>query len=170
MKTIITGLLAIVVMASGAFAGNTDTRANLITLFSDRHYAPDKEAIKNAGDDVQGTLKEMAGDESLLTFIRMRAVNALGFFSSEDVGEFLKATASASSTQVGIRSEAISALSNSQGDKSTKFIAGFLKDSDTLIRSSAANSLRRVGSDSARSALREASGTDGGTGTLRHLD
>lgn len=170
MKIIITGLLAIAVMASGALAGNADTRANLISLFSDRHYTPSEEAIKNAGDDVPGTLKEMAGDESLLTFIRMRAVNALGFFSSEDVGEFLKTTASSSVTQVGIRSEAITALSNSQGDNSTKFIAGFLKDNDTLIRNSAANSLKRVGSTSAKAALREVSRDDGGASTLKPLD
>ncbi|VAX24860.1 hypothetical protein MNBD_NITROSPINAE02-247 [hydrothermal vent metagenome] len=170
MKTIITGLLAITVMAASAFAGNPDTRANLISLFSDRHYTADEEAIKKAGEDVPGTLKEMAGDESLLTFIRMRAVNALGFFSNEDVGEFLQATASSSVTRVGIRSEAITALSNSQGDKSTKFIAGFLKDSDTLMRSSAANSLRRVGSPSAKAALRQVGGDDGGASTLKPLD
>ncbi|MBI5814597.1 MAG: HEAT repeat domain-containing protein [Nitrospinae bacterium] len=129
----------------------------LLALFSDRHYVADEQAIKNTGPDAAEALKQIAADPEVIIFKRVRAIDALGYFTDGKTTEYLKSAAvSTAEDQPSLRWGAIQALGRSQGDGATDFIAKTLKGSDQLTKQVSINTLRKIGSEKAARALREA--------------
>lgn len=164
--------VSVLLLCGNAYADTQTTRSNLMSLLSGYEYTPDESAIKNAGENVEQVLREIAGDKSVLIFRRIRAMHALGYFNSAETSQFLEKTLLNKKEHQAVRASAVYSFAKTAGESAVTSIAPLLTDNNLLTRTAAESTLRRLDTVEAREALSKARvGTElKKEGSIRALD
>ncbi|AKF08335.1 HEAT repeat domain-containing protein [Sandaracinus amylolyticus] len=127
------------------------TRADVIALLSGFESTPTLDAWRAMGPTTIPLLRATIDDARTPGFVRLRAVHALGAFTTSEVRTTLRRLLRRSEGLV-VR-EAVLALTTAFGAASEPDVAPLLSHSDTAVREAAIDALGRMGTAGARSRL-----------------
>ena len=121
-------------------------KAQVIELLEGRHWILDPDSFRLLGERTDIVLIEIAGDSSLINYLRFRALEALSLFPTENTAAFLEDAAEISFAPLARRGfEALKNGFYKTQPKRVKRLAGrLLKHNNAQVRISAARFIRSV--------------------------
>ncbi|VAX26171.1 hypothetical protein MNBD_NITROSPINAE02-1693 [hydrothermal vent metagenome] len=158
-KIILVAVVALIFISpSGARAGGIVMEyQNLVAVLSGYHNIPEAQYwARLEPESTRASLIKMANDSEVFTVIRARALFALEYYKNDEVSRLIRDVAKSDSIPY-MRSSAYGALVRSEGVRALDAFRDGLGDKDTMVRLSAARSLRQVGGARARAILERAS-------------
>ncbi len=141
---------------------------NLQSVLSGYHGMPEAD-YWNRLDPVstRESLMRMANDPKVFTIVRARALQAMAYYSNDDVTELLDRKAKGDKVAY-IRSAALQALATAKGDQAVNALGEALKDDDVMVRLTAIRSLQAINAPEARNMLMRSLETEKNK-TARHV-
>ncbi len=136
------------------------TKKNLVSVLSGYHEAPGEEYWRNLEPETtKTTLIDIATDTTVFTIARARALLALQYFA-DDESMAVVAERAVNDPVPYMRATAVEALSDMKGEKRVELLSKTLSDKELMVRLTAINSLKTIGTAEARSALENHNGVE----------
>jgi HEAT repeat protein len=143
-------VLVVLLIAAPAFAQSSPpTRASIEHMLSGFEDTPTLAQFHALGDGAVPLLAEIHDDASVMQPVRLRAVTAVGAFTTDAAHTFLLRVMRDPNEPAMVVREAIRALARSQGAESVPVIAPFLTNTSRAVRESAIESLGSIGTTAA---------------------
>jgi len=150
-------LLLILVLALPAAASAQQsaplTRDALVTMLSGFEDTPTLAQIRALGDGAVPMLIALHDDAQVIQPVRLRAVEAMGAFSTPEARTFLLRVIHDPQESPIVVREAIEALGQSQGAAAVPQISAMLSSHDRVVRESAIDALGTIDTAAARHRL-----------------
>jgi HEAT repeat protein len=147
-------VLALLAAPSLASAQSTPSRDALITMLSGFEDTPTLAQMRALGDGTVPMLVALYDDPQVIQPVRLRAVEAMGAFTTPAARMFLLRVIDEPGQSPIVVREAIEALGQSQGASAIPQIAPLLSSQARAIREGAIEALGAIGTDDARARLR----------------
>ena len=118
----------------------------VMKLLEGRHLDLDTKAFQRMGEGTDDVLIEIAGDTSLINYLRFRALQALSIFATENSATFLESTANESFAPLARRGfEALKqGFAKTQPQRVKRLAVRLLNHSNAQVRISAARVIRSM--------------------------
>lgn len=136
------GMLALVSLPGPVNA----EREHVLSLLEGRHWKLNAEVFRGLGKKTSRRLREIAEDESLINYLRFRAIEALSLFPTDETGDFLERTATAgkpSFARRGLRA-LTRGFADVQPERVRRAASRALENQNTYLRIEAARILRKM--------------------------
>lgn len=131
------------------------TREALVTMLSGFEDTPTLAQIRALGQGTVPMLIALHDDPQVIQPVRLRAVEAMGAFSTPEARTFLLRVIHDPAESPIVVREATEALGQSQGSRAITDIAALLTSQERAIREGAIEALGAIGTPAARQALHD---------------
>ena len=121
-------------------------KAQVMELLEGRHWSLDAVVFQRLGEGTDKVLIEIAGDKSLINYLRFRALEAMSLFPTENTATFLENIARKTFAPLARRGfEALKrSFSKTQPERVKQLANHLLKHNNAQVRISAARFIRSV--------------------------
>lgn len=151
---VIVGLLVLLVPGrSLAQTGAPPTRESLVSMLSGFEDTPTLAEIRALGEAAVPLLVAIHDDPSVIAPVRLRAVEAVGAFTTPAARRFLLRVLADPSEPTAVVREAIEALASAAGPEAVSPIGAFLASDDRGVRERAIEALGTIDTAAARRLL-----------------
>jgi len=154
MRQLLFIVLVLTGLASPAMAQTqTVTRDAIVTMLSGFEDTPTLTQMRALGDGAVPILISLHDDPQVIQPVRLRAVEAMGAFSTPEARTFLLRVIHDPAESPIVVREAIEALGQSQGAHAVPQLTSMLASHDRVVREGAIEALGSIGTPAARQHL-----------------